>query len=76
MNKAIKMLCVSLTAVGLIACAEKPTEEVLREELLPQLKAQSSHLNAQSPQPEVIFYGSGCANETACSVSKRLYIKY
>ena len=34
MNKAIKMLCISLTAVGLIACAEKPTEEVLRNEYI------------------------------------------
>ena len=34
MNKAIKMLCVSLTAVGLTACAEKPTEEVLRNEYI------------------------------------------
>jgi N-acetylglucosamine kinase-like BadF-type ATPase len=54
--------------------SEDAIEEVLREELLPQLKAQSSHLNAQSPQPEVIFYGSGCANETACKrVEEAIY---
>ena len=34
MNKAIKMLCLSLTAVGLFACAEKPEEEVLRDEYI------------------------------------------
>lgn len=34
MNKAIKMLCVSLAAVGLTACAEKPVEEVLRPEFI------------------------------------------
>ena len=54
--------------------SEDAIEEVLREELLPQLKAQSTHLNAQSPQPEVIFYGSGCANETACKrVEEAIY---
>lgn len=54
--------------------SEDAIEEVLREELLPQLKAQSSHFNAQSPQPEVIFYGSGCANETACKrVEEAIY---
>ena len=54
--------------------SEDAIEEVLREELLPQLKAQNSHLNAQSPQPEVIFYGSGCANETACKrVEEAIY---
>lgn len=54
--------------------SEDAIEEVLREELLPQLKDQSSHLNAQSPQPEVIFYGSGCANETACKrVEEAIY---
>ena len=54
--------------------SEEAIEEVLREELLPQLKAQSSHPNAQSPQPEVIFYGSGCANETACKrVEEAIY---
>lgn len=54
--------------------SEDAIEEVLREELLPQLKGQSSHLNAQSPQPEVIFYGSGCANETACKrVEEAIY---
>ena len=54
--------------------SEDAIEEVLREELLPQFKAQSSHLNAQSPQPEVIFYGSGCANETACKrVEEAIY---
>ncbi len=54
--------------------SEEAIEEVLREELLPQLKGQSSHPNAQSPQPEVIFYGSGCANETACKrVEEAIY---
>lgn len=34
MNKAIKMLCVSLAFVGLIACVEKPVEEVVRGEYI------------------------------------------
>lgn len=38
---------------------EAAIEQVLREELLPQLEARSSC-------PKVIFYGAGCANETAC----------
>lgn len=32
MNKAIKLLCISLAAVGLISCAEKPEGETLRPE--------------------------------------------
>ncbi len=34
MNKAIKMLFVSLAAAGLAACAEKPADEVLRTEFI------------------------------------------
>ena len=46
---------------------EEAIEEVLLEELLPQFEAHSSKLTAQSSQLKVIFYGSGCANETACN---------
>ena len=42
---------------------EEAIEAVLREELLPQ----SSQLIAQGAQLKIIFYGSGCANETACN---------
>ena len=38
-------------------------ENVLREELLPQ----SSQFMAHNSQLKVIFYGSGCANDTACN---------
>lgn len=34
MNKAIKLLCISLAAVGLISCAEKPEGETLRPEYI------------------------------------------
>lgn len=44
---------------------EELIEQVITEELLPQLTAQSSRLTAQSSQLKVIFYGAGCANETA-----------
>lgn len=47
---------------------EEAIEEVLRKELLPQFEAQSS-------QPKVIFYGSGCANETACNRIKKALFK-
>ena len=39
---------------------EEDIEAVLREELLPQI-------DTLSPQLKVIFYGAGCANETACN---------
>ena len=42
---------------------EEAIENVLREELLPQ----SSQLMAHNSQLKVIFYGSGCANDTACN---------
>ncbi len=42
---------------------EEAIEAVLREELLPQ----SSQLIAQGAQFKITFYGSGCANETACN---------
>ena len=49
---------------------EEAIEAVLREELIPQ----SSLLIAQSSLLKVIFYGSGCANETACNrVKEALY---
>lgn len=46
---------------------EEAIEQVLAEELLPQLVAQSPSLAAQGSSLSVIFYGSGCANETACN---------
>ena len=46
---------------------EEAIEQVLTEELFPQLVAQSSSLAAQGSSFSVIFYGSGCANETACN---------
>ena len=45
--------------------AEETIEQVLREELLPQLD-QTSELSIQNSL-KVIFYGAGCANETACN---------
>ena len=45
--------------------SEEAIEEVLRTELLPQL-TQHSEFNIQNPI-DITFYGSGCANETACN---------
>ena len=44
---------------------EEAIEEVLREELLPQL-TRESRLTAHS-STSIVFYGSGCANATACN---------
>ena len=54
---------------------EEAIEEVLLSEFLPQLTAQSSKLTAQSSQLKVLFYGSGCANETACNRIKEALFK-
>ena len=54
---------------------EEAIEEVLRKELLPQFEAQSSKFEAHVSQPKVIFYGSGCANATACNRIKEALFK-
>lgn len=46
---------------------EEAIEQVLREELLPQFETQGSRIKAQSSGSSIIFYGAGCANETACN---------
>ena len=51
---------------------EEAIEEVLREELLPQL---TSTLNATPYTLNIIFYGSGCANATACNRIKEALFK-
>ena len=50
--------------------SEEAIEEVIRKELLPQLleSTEVSKLN-------IIFYGSGCANETACNRVKEAIYK-
>ena len=45
--------------------AEEAIEQVLRNELLPQL-SKNPEFNSQS-SIKVIYYGAGCANETACN---------
>ena len=49
--------------------SEEAIEAVLREELLPQL-TQHSAFNIQNTI-DIVFYGSGCANETACNRIKK-----
>lgn len=53
--------------------AEETIEQVLREELLPQLD-QNSELSIQNSL-KVIYYGAGCANETACNRVKEAIYK-
>ena len=52
---------------------EEAIEEVLREELLPQLKSQE--LKGKSSRQNIIFYGSGCANANACNRIKEALFK-
>ena len=52
---------------------EEAIEQVLAEELLPQL-IQNPEFTSQH-SVEVIFYGSGCANETACNRVKEAILK-
>ena len=52
---------------------EEAIEEVLREELLPQLKSQE--LIAKGSRLSIIFYGSGCANANACNRIKEALFK-
>lgn len=49
--------------------SEEAIEAVLHEELLPQL-TQHSAFNIQNSL-DIVFYGSGCANETACNRIKK-----
>ncbi len=52
---------------------EEAIEEVLRKELLPQLKSQE--LIGKSSRQNIIFYGSGCANANACNRIKEALFK-
>lgn len=52
---------------------EEAIEEVLRKELLPQLKSQE--LIGKSSRQNIIFYGSGCANANACNRIKEAIFK-
>lgn len=45
--------------------SEEAIENVLRDELLPQMRTQEC--SDQGSQLSITFYGSGCANETACN---------
>lgn len=50
--------------------SEEAIEEVLRKELLPQLtkpKVQQAIPSTKLDTLNIIYYGSGCANETACN---------
>lgn len=64
-NKGSVVLNIQTQGINPYHQTEEAIEEVLREELLPQLEAQGS--NIQSSQLSIIYYGSGCANETACN---------
>ena len=52
---------------------EEAIEQVLFEELLPQLNDESA--TVQGSQLKIIYYGAGCANETACNRIKEAIYK-
>ena len=54
---------------------EEAIEEVLRKELLPRLTTQLSTLSPKHSSLNIIYYGSGCANETACNRVKGALLK-
>ena len=66
-NKSTVLQNIQTQGINPYHQTEEAIEQVLREELLPQFETQISRLNAQSSGPSVIFYGAGCANETACN---------
>lgn len=53
--------------------AEETIEQVLREELLPQLIKSPEYKDQHAIK--VIYYGAGCANETACNRVKEAIYK-
>lgn len=52
---------------------EEAIEQVLFEELLPQLNDEAA--TVQGSQLKIIYYGAGCANETACNRIKEAIYK-
>ena len=72
-NKSTTLSSIQTQGINPYHQTEEAIEEVLREELLPQLKSQE--LMAHSSQLHIIFYGSGCANETACNRIKEALFK-
>lgn len=74
-NKSTVLLNIQTQGINPYHQTEEAIEEVLRTELLPQLEAQSSKFKAQSSGFKVIFYGSGCANETSCNRVKEAIAK-
>ena len=61
-NKSTILSCIQTQGINPYHQTEEAIEEVLREELLPQLPK-----DIASNTLDITFYGSGCANETACN---------
>ena len=72
-NKGSVVLNIQTQGINPYHQTEEAIEEVLREELLPQL-TRESRLTAHS-STSIVFYGSGCANETACNRIKEALFK-
>ena len=72
-NKGSVVLNIQTQGINPYHQTEEAIEEVLREELLPQL-TRESRLTAHS-STSFVFYGSGCANATACNRIKEALFK-
>lgn len=72
-NKGSVVLNIQTQGINPYHQTEEAIEEVLREELLPQL-TRESQLTAHS-STSIVFYGSGCANATACNRIKEALFK-
>ena len=72
-NKGSVVLNIQTQGINPYHQTEEAIEEVLREELLPQL-TRESRLTAHS-STSIVFYGSGCANATACNRIKEALFK-
>ena len=72
-NKGSVVLNIQTQGINPYHQTEEAIEEVLREELLPQL-TRESRLTAHS-STSIVFYGSGCANATACNRIKEALSK-
>ena len=72
-NKGSVILNIQTQGINPYHQTEEAIEEVLREELLPQL-TRESRLTAHS-STSIVFYGSGCANATACNRIKEALFK-
>lgn len=64
-NEGTTLTAIQTQGINPYHQSEEIIEQVIREELLPHLSQAMS--SAKGSLKKVIFYGAGCANETACN---------